>query len=240
MSAPAYIFDGPGADVILRAPLQPGSDAFGDFHVHKLILSLASIVFRDTFSIPQPPRRTSEDTTLDVVNVEETAKVLETFLQLIYPVKPPDIDDLQLVDDLFRLADKYEANGVHAKLTRILVSPSFLRDDPIGVYAIAYRNNLDEETKLAVSHTFSISVVGEISEEHLKAMTAMTYHHLLTDHALRREQLINVVKRSWDQSSSCRCGDKFMKEIRLELSKRPFLDRETLEGCLSPAIACGC
>ena len=52
MSVPSYAFDDPDADVILRAPLQPGSDEFKDFHVHKLILSIASTTFRDTFSIP--------------------------------------------------------------------------------------------------------------------------------------------------------------------------------------------
>jgi len=239
MSTSPHTFGGPDADVILRAPLQPGSDEFEDFHVHKLILSIASRIFQDTFSIPRPPRRTSEDTALDVVNVEETAKVLETFLQLIYPVQPPVFDDLQLVDDLFRVTDKYGVDGVYAKLTKILVSPSFLKGDPIGVYAIACRNNLDEETKLAVSHTFSINVVSNTSERNLQAMTAKTYHRLLAEHAHRREQLIdavNAAQRSWDLASVCCCGrgEKFMKEICLELSKRPFLDRETLEGCISP------
>lgn len=52
MSVPSCTFNGPDADVILRAPLEPGSDELKDFYVHKLILSIASTIFRDTFSAP--------------------------------------------------------------------------------------------------------------------------------------------------------------------------------------------
>jgi len=189
MSNPPYTFDAPDADVILRAPIRPGSDEFKDFHVHKLILSLASIVFRDTFSIPQPPRHTLEDTTLDVVKVDEAAKVLETFLQLVYPVDPPLVDDLWLVDDLLQFADKYIANSVRMKLKTLLVSPSFLKADPIGVFAVACRSNLDEEAKLAISRTLSFDIVNRISEEHLNVMTTRTYHRLLKEHKSLQAQL---------------------------------------------------
>ena len=246
MSASPYTFDSPDADVILRAPLQPGSDEVKDFHVHKIILSIASTVFQDTFSIPQPPRHTSEDTTLDVIGVTEPANVLETFLQLIYPVDPPVIEDLRLLDDLFRLADKYAAKGVGEKLRKRLVSPSFLKDDPIGVFAIACRSELGEEGRLAVSHTFSIDIINEISEEHLQTMTTKTYHRLLAKHAFRREQLISAVDQAVVQLRPaigwfcpCACVEKLKKEIRLKISGRPFLNREILETCFSSMTALG-
>ena len=188
MSSSSYTFDSPDADVILRAPLQPGSDGFKDFHVHKLILSIASTVFRDTFSIPQPSSRTSEDTSLDVVQITEPAEVVEIFLQLIYPIDPPVITDMRLLNDLLRLADKYVAVGVVTKLKKRLVSPAFLKDDPIGVFAVAYCNNFEEEVKVAIPHTFSIDVVRKISEEHIQIMTTKAYHRLLTEHAIHRER----------------------------------------------------
>ena len=246
MSASTYTFDSPDADVILRAPLQPGSDEFEDFYVHKIILSIASSVFRDILSIPQPPRHSSEDATLDVIGVTEPAKVLETFLQLIYPVDPPIIEHLRLMDDLFRLADKYAAKGVNEKLKKRLISPSFLKDDPIGVFAIACRSNLDEEERLAVSYTFSIDIINEISEEHIQTMTAGIYHRLLVKHAFRREQLLSAVDQavlqlrpaaSW--ISRCACIEKVKKEIRLKISGRPFLNSEILEMCFSSMRALG-
>ena len=123
MPTSPHIFDGPDPDVIVRAPLRAGSDEFKDFHVHKLILSFASTIFRDTFSIPQPSRCASGDPTLDVVQISESAEVVEAFLKLIYPVDPPVITDLRLVGSLFQLADKYAAGAVTTKLKKYLVSP---------------------------------------------------------------------------------------------------------------------
>ena len=237
MSTPPCTLYGPNADVILRAPPQPGSDEFEDFHVHKIILSIASAIFQDTFSIPQPPSHTPENTTLDIVQVEETARVLEPFLQLIYPVEPPVLEDLRLVDDLFRLADKYMANGVHAKLVKNLDLPSLLKKNPIGVYAVACRNNLGKEAEVAISHTFTIpNVVSNISEDDLQVMAVKDYHRLLTEHTKRRDRLVDAVsavKHPREGSTVCKCDKMVRKGIYLELSRRPFLDRETLEEYLS-------
>ena len=131
ISTPSYNFDAHDADVILQAPLQKGSDKFKDFHVHKAILSIASTVFHDMFTLPQPPESATGDVTLPSIQVVESAETFEVFLQLIYPIEPPIMTSMQLVDDLFRLTEKYMANGVHVKLKQILLSPSFLKDDPV-------------------------------------------------------------------------------------------------------------
>jgi len=241
MSPSSYAFDGPDADVILRAPLQPGSDEFKDFRVHKLILSIASTVFRDTFSIPQPPPPTSEDTSLDVVQITESAEVVETFLQLTYPIDPPVIADLQLLDDLLQLADKYIAGGVITKLKKLLVTPAFLNDDPIRVYALACRNGFEEETKVAVQHTFSIDVVRQISEEHIRMMPTKTYHRLLTEHAIRQDLLVDAVDVTWVRlqpffrRTGCSCFDGLKGSILLGISQKPFLDRDLLDTCFAAA-----
>ena len=189
---------------------------------------------RPDFPFTNRGPHTSEDTALDVIQVTESAKVFETFLQFVYPIDSPVIEDLRLVSDLFQLADKYMAMGVTTKLKKLLVSPSLLEGDPIGVFVIACRNGLEEEAKLAVSHTFSTDVVHEISEEHLQSMTTKTYHRLLAEHALRRKQLIDAVSDAQvSLGCSCHCAGKLTKEIRLEISGRPFLDREVLDKCLS-------
>ena len=139
------------------------------------------------------------------------------------------------MDDLFRLADKYAAKGVGAKLKKLLVSPSFLERDPVGVFAIACRNHLHEEETLALLHTFSIDIVGDISGENIKAMTTGNYHRLLSIHASRRRQLIDAIDRvpPVERIEWCSCVGKLKKEIRLVTSGRPFLDRELLDACLS-------
>ena len=241
MSTPPYTFDADDADVILRAPLYPWSDEFKDFHTHKTILSIASSLLRDMFSIPQPPQHATGDVTLPIVQIVESADVFETFLRLVYPIEPPAVHSLQLVDNLFQLADKYMASVVHAKLKPILVSPPFLRDDPIWVYAIACRANLDEEAGLAIPYTFRIDLIQEIPSIHLQKMTAETYNQLLLSHAARRAELISVLNRATLRGSvpsGCSCGkgkfySRLRKDICLAIWERPFLDRQRLDLCLA-------
>jgi len=246
-----YTFDALNADVILRAPLKPGSGEFKDFHTHKIILSIASTVFHDMFSIPQPPQPVGSDTVLPAVQVAETAGVFETFLRLIYPIEPPAVNSLQLVDDLFRLAEKYMASGVHAKLRQILPSPSFLKNDPIWVYAIACRADFNEEAELAIRHASKVDPVHGISRKHLQMMTAEAYNRLLISHTARRDELLSAlsqVRLPPGRLGKCGCGGWFYtrlhKDITLAIWKNPFLDRRRLDSCLSdfknmPKSECG-
>ena len=92
MSDSPYTFDSPDADIILRAPLRPDdpeSAQFQDFHTHKAILSTASTVFHDMFSVPQPRQSAEDDANLPVVHVVEPAEIFEIFLRLIYPIELP-------------------------------------------------------------------------------------------------------------------------------------------------------
>ena len=236
MSSSSYTFDAPDADAIIQAPLQQGSKEFKDFHVHKVILSVASTLFCDMFSIPQPPQPVESDATLPTVKITESAGVFETFLRLIYPIEPPVIDSLQLVDHLLQLAEKYMATGVHTKLKRILMSPSFLEADPISVYAIACRANLDEEATLAIPHTFETDLVQDVPRDKLRMMTVESYHRLLAEHLLRRNQLLNAVDEVYKSrerwARACPCAKQLKLQICLQISNKPFLDREILEELL--------
>ena len=242
MATSSYTFDAHDADAILRAPLQLGLDQFKDFHIHKTILSVASAFFHDMFTLPQPPQPATGGATLPVVPVTESAEDFEVFLQLIYPVEPPTITSLTLVDNLFRLAEKYMANGVHAKLKQILVSSSpsssFLRDDPILVYALACRANLDAEAEMAIPFTFNINLVQDIPRTHLQMMTAETYNRLLTAHAAHRAKLLSAVNqvKPPPYPSECSCGlrlySSLRRDIHLAVWERPFLDKQKLDSYL--------
>ena len=243
MSAPSYNFDAHDADVILRASLQsPGSDQSKDFRVHKAILSIASALFHDMFSLPQPQPAMGE-ITLPVIPIAESPEIFETFLRLIYPLEPPAMTSLELVDELFRLAEKYVTDGVHAKVKQALVSPSFLKTDPIRVYAIACRTGLDGvEADMAIRHTFEIDLVGGIPGTHFQMMTAEAYNRLLSSHVARRAELISALNRvffpSWNHHR-CSCGyhdwfyPRLFKDITLAIWETPFLDRRRLDLCLS-------
>ena len=244
MSTPYHPFDAHDADVILRAPLEQTSDQFKDFRAHKAILSVASIFFHDMFSLPQPPQPTTGDTSLPIIPVTESADVFEVFLRLIYPVEPPAITSLKLLDNLFRVAEKYMANSVHARLRQILaLSPSFLRNDPIWVFALACRANLDAEAEAATRLTFKMDPVRDIPHTHLQMMTVEAYNRLLTAHATRRAQLIAAVNRAKTPSGAlgaCSCGSWFYtrlgSNISLAIWEKPFLDKQRLDSCLPSPI----
>ena len=142
------------------------------------------------FSLPQP---TTGDVALPIIPITESSDVFEVFLRLIYPLEPPTVTSLQLVGDLFQLAEKYMASSVHTKLKQILVSPPFLKDDPIWVYALACRANLDTEAELAIPFTFKIDIIRDIPPTHLRMMTTEAYNWLLVAHSARRAALISAV-----------------------------------------------
>lgn len=240
MSDSSYTFDSPGADVVLRAPLRPEdpeSTEFKDFHVHKLILSIASTIFNDMFSVPQP---TESGANLPVVHVVEPAEPFEIFLRLIYPVDPPTITSLEIVDHLSLLAVKYMTSCVRAKLRQILVTPSSLNNDPVWVYVIACRMELEEEAKVAIAHTYRIDLTQEISDPLLRTMTAETYNRLLRAHATRRGGLISVVNQVEGPSyggARCTCSAWFYTRLSMTIIlgiwEVPILDRPRLDLCLS-------
>ena len=144
------------------------------------------------------------------------------------------------MDDLFRLAEKYMANGVLVKLKQILVSsspsPDSLRDDPIGVYAIACGANLDAEMEVAIPHTFKMDSVLDVSQAHIDMMTVVQYNHLLIAHAARRADLISAVnKTKGPPFEECACGHwlytGLRQDITLAILEKSILHREKLYSC---------
>ena len=120
-------FDHPRADLVLRS-----SDDV-HFRVLKGILSIASTVFSDMFSIPSPPSGHQDE--IHVVPVSEDSTVLDLALRHIYPVRSPKGDILLYASILAEFARKYQAEVLDDFI------PGYLKDsierDPVGVYAIA-------------------------------------------------------------------------------------------------------
>ena len=99
-------------DIILRP--SSGPDSNHDFCVHRIILSLASPVFKDMFTFPQPPNQPlNARHELPVVEVPESPKVLDAILRFIYPgAEPPDITETSTLSALLSAADKYNIASI--------------------------------------------------------------------------------------------------------------------------------
>ena len=78
-ACPLKPFDVPDADLIIRS-----SDSV-DFRVHKPVLSMASPVFKDLLSLPQPPDSETVDG-LPVVRLPEGSELLNSLVSMLYPV----------------------------------------------------------------------------------------------------------------------------------------------------------
>ena len=183
------MFNWPDGDVILRAT--HGTDS-RDFRVHKLFLSFSSPVFKDMFKLPQPSSAASD---VDIVDMVDPPRALEVILRFIYPsADSPTIDDLTLLSEVLVLADKYDIRVARPRLRSSLVD--FARTEPLRVYAIACRLGLEDEMKIASSHTTSIHLpeLAELPDE-FRFIPATEYHRLILLHATYRKK-VEAITRS--------------------------------------------
>ncbi|KAG8907530.1 hypothetical protein FRC01_007648 [Tulasnella sp. 417] len=138
------------------------------FKVYRNILSLASTVFADMFSMPQGPT-TSEGNISDAIQLTEDSHVLQTLLTLLYPVEPPIIDSYDIAADLIVACDKYGINVMLLKphLDQSLQHNKGLEMDPLGVYAIAWRLGLEEDAKNASRYTHTLDLLDHAVRDSL-------------------------------------------------------------------------
>jgi hypothetical protein len=99
-------FDRPRADLVLRS-----SDDV-HFRVLKGILSIASTVFADMFSIPSPPSEHQDE--IQVVPVSEDSTALDLALRHIYPVTSAILQGghFTLCEHPCRVCTKIRSGGV--------------------------------------------------------------------------------------------------------------------------------
>ena len=110
---------GPDGDIILRAQCSPKNH---DFRVHKLVLSLASPVFKDMFGIPQP-RPDTLNVDIEVIGMTDPPRGLDLVLRLIYSFPPPNVDSLDLL-----VEGLVTSNLVFPKKTRATGGKTGLRE----------------------------------------------------------------------------------------------------------------
>ena len=178
-------------DIVLRAGPQPDSKC--DFRVHKLILSLASPVFKDMFAFPQrsdqPP----------IVEVTDPPEVLDKLLRLIYPgVEPPTIDDLPTLTALLAAADKYNITSVYPILKNAL--KTFYQTSSFRAYVVACRFGFLEEAKEAAREGNAWSIIyGGISEEvrHISSTDVLRWFQLVQTREKKGRELVGVFL-NWD------------------------------------------
>lgn len=223
-------FDAPDGDIILRA-LNPL--AHRDFRVHKLILSLASPVFRDMFGIPQP-RANAINVDTEIVEMTDPPRALDLVLRLIYPFPPPTVDSLDLLVESLVITDKYNIEGARARLREPL--KRFIRESPLRVYAVASRFGFNEEAEMASSLTTSIFLPALTNlPDDLKYIPAPTYHKLIMLHESHRDEIEDAVDAVLFEPACLECKvAKALAEARM----RTKLVRIVCRGVPITVAAC--
>lgn len=165
-------FQAPNADVILQS-----SDGVL-YHSFRWILAEASPVLREMLGPPPAPPVFPES--LERVVLSEPASVLEPLLRLLYPVTPqPEFTCLLTLKAVLAASLKYEIALASNTLRQVLVSPYFLENETLRVYAIACQFGLDDEAKIISRATLAIALLDQPLCEELKIISAYDYCRLL-------------------------------------------------------------
>jgi len=175
----------PDAGVILRA------SGGKELHAHKVVLSLASSVFRDLLSVPQPPVESSQT---PIIDVDDPPEALEAFLQIIYPIPNPPANNTETLASLLRLADKYDAKVVFD--TFKTCSPLTCVDPPppIHIYVILCACGLEKDAE-AVARRVPFASLICLDSRHLHLMTTVQYHRLVSFMIARHQRMQQIVNQ---------------------------------------------
>jgi len=207
-------FDAPDADIILRALGPPKRD----FRVHKLLLSLASPVFKDMFSLPQPTSGDSRESTavaeVEIVEVTDPADALDIVLRIIYPFDPPSLDgNINTIVECLVIVDKYNIQGAKSQLCSALTQMG--ATEPLRVYAAASRfgfADLMDSTSGRILSSVHLAGIPELPDD-FNFISATAYHKLVRQRAIYLEMVVVVIERTPLKSWCSDCpGTKFTAE----------------------------
>jgi hypothetical protein len=190
-------FDDAQADLILRS----SDEVPVHFRVFKNILSLASPVFADMFSIPlpsPPPEKPHDE--VQVVLLSEHSTALDMALRHIYPVKRTSkTDTLQCASILAEFSRKYQVEALYQFIIGYL--KDVINDDPVGVYAIAVTYGYDDIGADAARLSLDLPFCG-LQSSYLRYATAEHISELFQYHVACGQvaSALATSNRSWFSS----------------------------------------
>ncbi|KDQ61501.1 hypothetical protein JAAARDRAFT_150241 [Jaapia argillacea MUCL 33604] len=161
-------FDNHLADMIVRS-----SDNV-DFHVHRGVLAMASPIFHEFFISSHYPRAAEPP----VEHMSEESGTIDSLLRLLYPVKSPVLGDVNAIVPVLEAARKYQMEELALMLRKKLVSPPFIEAEPLRIFALAIRLDLEREIATAAKYTLRQSWPPPYTVE-LKNIPASAFHRLL-------------------------------------------------------------
>lgn len=186
-----------GADLVLRS-----KDGI-KFRVHSQILRVASKVFDDMLSLNSKRSDDSESTTeaddpaSDPVQLEESALVLTTLLDLIYPqhVLPPSATlTAQLIYDAGCAAKKYDIDPVVDSLQNCLYTREVMQPlSALQKFGVARRLGWGDVAQWASTDTLALDLGSRASQKALATLDTASVLEIQKLHRRRRLILTNAL-----------------------------------------------
>ena len=187
-------FDDPRADLVLRS-----SDGV-NFRVFKIVLSLASSVFADMFTLPSLPASQSSSDGPPVVQLPEDAETLDMALRHCYPIRSPDVVKQRDARILLEFSRKYQVDLMEPSLTRFLTDA--IEHDPVGIYALAAAYECRDIAEKALRSSLRLPMYLLHSPE-LQYCTTEQYQVLIHYHiSCGRAASAVSTKRKWIPAES--------------------------------------
>jgi BTB/POZ domain len=148
--------------------------------VSKSLLSQASPVFSDMFSVPQPDSSLAPN---DPINLSEPSQTIKLMLSLAN--SPPTlllIDSLSEIANLLQAADKYDIKTIQEHAIYSLRQPKFLENEPLRVYAIASRYGAHDTAVLAAQNTLRYPLMHAAYFSELEMVDGGTIYRVFRFH----------------------------------------------------------
>ena len=180
----------PDANLIIR------SSDLVNFPVHKPLLAVASPVFKDLLSLPQPPDGESVDG-LPVVQLSEDAELLHSLVSMLYPVSSVTPNSYDKVLYLLAACQKYEMASVQSSIRDEVERGRF--PAPVGTqvfrtYAIASSKGLVAEMENAARQTLDYPMTFETLGDGLRLFEGSALLDLAHFRRRCRENLVTCLK----------------------------------------------
>ena len=167
-------FDDPRADLVLRS-----SDDV-NFFVFKVVLSLASSVFADMFTLPLPAVSQNSSDEPPVIQLFEDAETIDMALRYFYPIPSPEIVSLRDARILMEFARKYQADVIRHSVTRFLTDN--IKRDPANIYALASAYECQDIAAQALQSSLIVPIYLIHSPELQYSTTREQYEALIYYH----------------------------------------------------------
>lgn len=213
------VFCAEDADIAIRAANTL------DLHAHKFLLSLVSPVFKDMFTLPQPPA--GKPGTLPHADVQDPPRAWENILQTIYPTLPtPTIDTLDDLESLLSAARTYEMRSVIKTHKKAFENLKFIREDPLRLYSIACACGMEDQANHVARNAKLLKVIRHSNPSGLKGLNFEVYARLVAFLAERD----NEWRQTLDgERPSPRCSCDSWEPLYNDIKKyllRPHLQSE--------------